>query len=369
MKKILLTLGLFFAFSGAVQAKTPPEVLKPYKAYTSALKANDIDAARKHAFEAWQKAEELLGDSKTTGDLALNFAMIKPNDKKATVKQQEKAFGRALELVEFQENPALSYMERSIELMNFHQANADFRKSYKVAKNISNYAEDNSLTQSTFYAEALTTQAGYYASRRRSKRAEEIAVKALNAFEGAGDNILSAHSILASLYKGYALEGQHKSMEAALSYQQVMETLDGIDPKDHPLAAQALGRWSQMRSVLSAQGKLEEAEQNGLCQCWPYDKPRNDSIQPIKRVPPIMPSNAWVSGFTIVEFDIDDAGKPINEEILVSWPKGLYEKSSVKSLKKWEYTLRTKEETDSDRQDIVTTITYRLTDSSGNILY
>lgn len=369
MKRILLSLALVLSLSGFAQAKTPPEVLKPYRAYTAALKANDADAARKNAYLAWQKAEELIGDSKMTGDLALNYAMIKADNKKSTIKQQQKAFERVLELAKYQDNPALSYLERSVEFMNFYQGQGNPTKAYRVAKSITKYAEENDLTLSTFYAEALTTQAGYYASRGRHKRAEEVARTALNAFEGANDNILSAHSILASLYKGYGLEGQQKSMEAALSYQEVMETLDGIDPKEHPLAAQALGRWSQMRSVLSAEGKLEEAEQKGLCQCWPYDKPRNESIKPVKRVPPVMPSRAWVSGFSIVEFDLDDSGKPINEEILVSWPEGLYEKSSIKSLKKWEYTPRIEGESTSDRQDIVTTITYRLTDSSGNILY
>jgi pyruvate dehydrogenase E2 component (dihydrolipoamide acetyltransferase) len=53
-------------------------------------------------------------------------------------------------------------------------------------------------------------------------------------------------------------------MEAALSYQKVMETLDGIHPSEHPLAAKALGRWSHMRAVLEREGKLEEAENKGL---------------------------------------------------------------------------------------------------------
>jgi len=267
------------------------------------------------------------------------------------------------------ETAGSAYMERGVEFMNFHQGNGDYYAANSVSKKLSKYAEEYNLTTSTFYGEALTLQAGYQASKGKNKQAETIAQKALEAFESKTDQIRSAQPILADLYRGYGLEGQNKSMEAALSYQKVMEALDGISPEEHPLAAKALGRWTQMRSVLTAEGKLEEAEQKGLCQCWPYDKPRNESIKPIKRVPPIMPRKAWVSGFTIVQFNLDDAGKPIEEKILVSWPEGLYEKSSLASLKKWEYTPRTSEESDADRQDIVQTISYRLTNQSGDIIY
>ena len=42
-------------------------------------------------------------------------------------------------------------------------------------------------------------------------------------------------------------------MEAALDYQKVMELIDGKLDRDHPLAAQALGRWSHMRSRLHSE--------------------------------------------------------------------------------------------------------------------
>jgi len=38
-------------------------------------------------------------------------------------------------------------------------------------------------------------------------------------------------------------------------------------------------------------------------------------------------------------------------------------------MEKWEYTPRTAEENDGDRQGMVTTIRYILTDYSGNIIY
>lgn len=74
MKKLFLSLGLALSLTGFAQAKTPPEVLKSYKAYKTAIKEKNSKEASEQAYRAWQKAEELIGDSRVTGDLADNFA-------------------------------------------------------------------------------------------------------------------------------------------------------------------------------------------------------------------------------------------------------------------------------------------------------
>jgi hypothetical protein len=74
MKKLFLSLGLALSLTGFAQAKTPPEVLKSYKAYKTAIKEKNSKEASEQAYSAWQKAEELIGDSRVTGDLADNFA-------------------------------------------------------------------------------------------------------------------------------------------------------------------------------------------------------------------------------------------------------------------------------------------------------
>jgi len=56
MKKLFLSLGLALALSATVHAKTPPEVLKPYKEYRAALKAGDNDKAYEQARIAWKTA-------------------------------------------------------------------------------------------------------------------------------------------------------------------------------------------------------------------------------------------------------------------------------------------------------------------------
>ena len=109
-------------------------------------------------------------------------------------------------------------------------------------------------------------------------------------------------------------------MGAALRYQEVMEMTDGLDPSELSVVGTALGRWIFMRDALSTQDRLEDAEQKGLCQCWPYDKPRNEGVRPVSRTPPKMPREAMQSGFVVVEFDLSDDGRVINEEVITAWP-------------------------------------------------
>lgn len=367
MKSLLMSLAFTVGLSTAAVAQTPPEVLKPYKEYRAALEAGDGEIARKKSYVAWQQAEKLMGESKLTGDLAQNFADITSEEED---KKRVTAFERSMELASYYgEEAPIVWLDRSIRLGNYYKSYGDWRKMYSAAKDTAEYAEENGLTNSTFYGEALTLQTEWHVRKGNHKKTEETSQAALTAFESATDGIVSIQPLMATLYSGFGEEGQGNVMDAALEYQKVMETIDGKLPQDHPLSAQALGRWSHMRSRLSAEGLLEEAEQKGLCQCWPYDKPRNEALKPIKRVPPKMPRDAYVSGYSIVEFDLDDEGKIINPEILISWPKDIYEEASLESLEEWEYTPRVEGETQADREDLITTIRYRLSDSSGNILY
>lgn len=373
MKKLFLSAALTLMMGSAASAQTPPEVLKPYKSFKAAMKAGDEVKARKFAYQAWQKSEEVSGDSQLTADLAINYAMMKAPVTKANTKLRESAFERSIDLApQYGADTGVIYLERMSELMVFLKQNRKPRGAFEVSKKIVKYAEKNNLTTSTFYPEALTYQAGFHARTGDDDNVEKLATQALKAFENTNDGIQTVQPIIATLYKGYGLEAQKKPVDAVLSYQKVMEALDGVQPDEHPLAAKALGRWAHMRSVIKEQGKLDEAEAQGLCRCWPYDKERSVELTPIKRTPPKFPRRALdtgVSGFSIVEFDLDDKGKVVNPAILVSWPKGLYEKSSLDSLKGWQYAPRTEAETDIDRQDIVSTIRYQLNDVSGDIIF
>jgi len=80
-------------------AQIPDHVLKPYKTYKTALEAGDQKKAGRAAFSAWKRAEKTMGDSKTTGDLALNYAVLNPKIMRfGAFKTRSKAYLRAIEL-------------------------------------------------------------------------------------------------------------------------------------------------------------------------------------------------------------------------------------------------------------------------------
>ena len=61
---------------------------------------------------------------------------------------------------------------------------------------------------------------------------------------------------------------------------------------------------------------------------------------PIKRIEPKYPMRAQrngISGCTKMLFDLTPSGQVINIRIVESWPKRVFEKSSVKSLERWAY--------------------------------
>lgn len=371
MKRTLLAIGLALALGATTFAKTPKEVLEPYKAYRAALEANDAKAALKHAKRAWEAAEETIGDSKTTGDLAQNYADIKSGED--VPKSQIKAMERAMDLASFYgEDANAIYLQRGVKLLQYHMTNGNNGKTSRLSDKLIDFAQQNDLERSVFYAEVLTLKAGSIVKSRNGKRMVKFTNEALDVFSDPSEIYQSAYPIFAHLYDGFGHEYEDEILEAALSYQKVMDYVGKLDYETHPIVGRALGRWSHMRERLRKSGDLDEAREAGLCDCWPYDIERNETVKPITRVPPIFPQRALrtsVSGYTIVQFDLDDEGNTINRKKIVSWPPGLYEKASLKSLETWKYSPRSEGETDADRTNLISTIRFDIHDRNGNPVY
>ena len=75
---VVLCLGCILLYGGAACAADTddPPYLVEYRACREALQAGDIDAAIGHARAAWQSAEQLLGDDRSTATLAFNFGRL-----------------------------------------------------------------------------------------------------------------------------------------------------------------------------------------------------------------------------------------------------------------------------------------------------
>lgn len=354
--------------AGTTAAKTPPEVLKLYKEYSAAVKAKDIPKAEKVAKKAWDLAEEKMGDSETTATLAQNYADLGAVGA-SKYKDVVKAYERAIALSSLDaEDPAGLRLQREVKLGQYMVSNGKSGSFKRRFKNVMEFVEANDVQYSTFLGEIYTLRSEADAGTQNHKAIEKYASMALEQFEKANDGYKTYYPYKAHLYSGYGLEGQDKLIPAAMSYQVVMEDLEGSLPRNHPFMMRALGRWMTMRGQIVRAGLKEEAEAAGMCECWPYDKKRNEAVRPIKRVPPDMPSGAWQSGFSIVEFDLDDEGNTINAELLESWPEKIWDKSSLRAVGKWKYSPKTAEETASDRTGIITTIRYQLAGRNGKLI-
>jgi len=371
MRRLIYSSLIAFSLSFSITAspQTPPDVMKAYKEYKVLFEKDDVEATKKKAFEAWQLAEEKMGDSQTTANLAVNYLDMAALSFKKN-KDVDKGFDRVIDLAKLKSDDerALYVTELYYKHANYHNRRRNHMRSRSIAKKGVKYATEAGLEKSTFLGELYTLVAASYVARADNKQVGEYAQKALDTFEQADDGFPTAQPLLARLYSGYAKEDEDDILDAALEYQQVMETIDGVLPRNHPFMMRALGRWSSMRERLSRNGLLDEAEEKGLCKCWPYDKPRNEAIKPIKRATPKMPARAPQSGFSIVEFDLADDGTTKNVKILESWPEGIFEKSSEKAVLKWVYPKKTAEQTESDRTEFITTVRYILADEFGNVI-
>lgn len=376
MKKLFFSVGLALMISNSAYGKTPPEVLKPYKEYRAALKSGDNDLAYKKAKQAWELAEKILGDSKTTGDLAANFAAIHPSKNYSfkTYKERLKVHARSIKLAELHgEDAADMALVRHLKRIETSLTLAQIKRGKYIEGGKGLYFDDmeKALDKygrrgSTYEGDMEVLRTRHYELRKNYKRALEATAKAEVLFKNRTDNLSTHYPILLKLYKGNSLRGNDNPIKAALEYQTVMQNLEGAIPAEHPFVKNAFTQWMLTRSELEDAGRLEEAEQAGLCECWPYENYKNQAL-PLLRVPPRMPSNARRSGHVNVMFDVSDEGKPINIKVISS-TEVLFEKPTLISVAKWRYQPAADAPEDQSRKDVANKITFRLTDPSGRLI-
>lgn len=355
---LLLNIATF-----AYAEKIPNEVMEPYKQYLDAAKASDKEAAARYAKKAWMAAEDSLGDHKTTGDLAINYALT---DNSSLKRDRRQAFERAVELAELSDEPGPLMLERQIQFIEAVGATYKNKDFLREIQNGIFIAKKYNLEEHTFFGELMILR-GVYRTRDGS---DASALKdidlGISIIENANDGLVSAYPYMGKLYRADVLRNDNKDLEAALAYQEVMQNVEGDLPVEHPYVKRAFGEWMSLRFEFEEKGTLENAEQAGLCQCWPFEEMKK-RLQPLKRTPPVMPRSASRSGHANVLFDLNEDGKPVNISIINSTePK--FEKPSMEAVENWVYSAADEESNPADRKDIAVKITYQLVDRSGNII-
>ena len=377
MKKLFLSIGLALFLAGGVQAKTPPEVLKPYKEYRAALKKGDKNKAFKAAKRAWELAEKTLGDHKTTGDLASNYAMVTPEVKDYSFKDYEsrmKAHKRSIELSSYYGEEAVDVeltrhihrIETGLTLVQIRNGRAKAGGKTTYFADMEKALDKYNRRGSTFEGDMEVLRVRHHELAKNPEKGVESAKRAENIYENRVDNLSTHYPIMLKLFKGNVLKDSDKPIKAALEYQDVMQNLEGKLPADHAFINAAFKEWLNIRSDFEEQGRAEEAEAQGVCKCWPYDEYRGDVI-PLVRIPPLMPRNARRSGHVQVIFDVDESGKPFNIRVLSS-TEPVFERPSIESVKKWKFANLDDVADRKVRKDVTNKIIFRLTNSQGKLI-
>ncbi|MBL4869707.1 MAG: TonB family protein [Robiginitomaculum sp.] len=356
-------------------AKTPPEILSAYKAYNSALQKNDLKGALKHAKTAWKEAEKSLGDAKLTGDLAYNYGYLA--GRLGEVNAAVNPLIRSADLAHLAKQDAgLIRLEREVEVSTILLAINKRIKAWKRLNRARKFAVENNIDDSVFAGELMVLQSRVMASKANivaensnfptsqekvQSKSAQFSADALEVFSKHPET--SRKSYIANAHKliGYSHERNKEWRQALLAYQKTMEIQKTFRDFNDRSYMTTIGRWINVRTHFMHDISWEEAKIQGLCECWPYHQESNIKAIPIERIAPKMPREAQTSGFSIIKFDLDDAGNVINSEILQSWPKKIYDKPSIRALKKWKYETKQDGKDGAQRTGIVVPITYVLT--------
>lgn len=373
MKHNFLVLCLSLGLATSAFAKTPKEVMEPYKAYRAALAANDKNDAAKYAYQAWQQAEELLGDSKTTGDLASNFAELSPQfiDEKMAWKFVMKAHKRAIDLAGLHEtDPGAVEIDRRSKYLSWVIPNISMKipsakdKDYGTERLQSRISELG-LQGSTFDAEsvALSVHAAMISEDWESVRRDSLT--AIKLFDGRTDGIFSVYEYAVPIYLARAYVEQNNPIDAALTYQALITKLESTGGHDNPISANAYGEWLRLRDEVAALNSNDPKARQVTSYTVPHG--RTAELAPLIRIPPNPPISFLrgnKSGFVKVKFNVDINGYVINPVVTSSTNRKLH-KATLESLKGWRYTPNLPE---ASSRDLETTIRYNIVDSSGKRL-
>lgn len=366
--------GLLFFHGGSAYAKPLPEkVATAYKAYLAAVAADDIGQEADAAYAAWRAAEKSLGDSKTTGDLAHNYAMVGLIAEGSKKNSQWDAFDKAIALSSYHGDDA-EEIEVQRRLMMI-----DARLNYPILqirngtvvpivngreelKELGKVIERSGLENSTYAAEMSAMWAKYHWMKSDWSRSVEMTDKALEQFETAELRVSSVHPYTVRFYKARSLEALGDTVQALMTFQGIVDLATQAN-----LGEKAKGRaypeMFNLQDELTQEGRISEATDLGY-RLVSGDDFEFDGVRPIVRIPPIMPRKAERSGWVSLRFDINDEGRPINIEALES-SESYYERSAVKSVESWVYATGI---SPNERENIETIITYRLTESRGRII-
>lgn len=367
--KSVIAGAILLASPQLADAKTPSEVLVPYKQYVAALEAGNTDKAGEFAELAYDEALRLMGDDDPlVGTLAHNLADLSYDDPERQIKLYKQAI--TLTPVKTEED-VIIVAQRWVALGQIHalrtaNSRADFKSSVRDINDGWDFIEEKALTGTTFGGEMMVLKGWAAASNNKVDEALEWYEKADTVFSGPEHQYFSILEYTNKVLRGKTLIVYDRDIEGAIVLQDVMQNSEGQLPAEHPYIKDAFHNWLWARSKIEQAGDTEEAESAGVCKCWPYDEFSAKSPVPIVRMAPDMPRTARRSGRVMFRFDVTREGVPENIEVLGRTTQS-FVKPATRSVKRWRYDVN-EDHSDEDLQNIVTTIRFHLVNEFGRIL-
>lgn len=370
MKRSLFAIGLALVVGGMAHAKTPKEVIEPYKAYRAAQADKNNDLAAEKAYEAWQLAEKLMGDTKTTGDLAFNFAETNPRflDDKSTWKKIIKAHKRAIDLSSlYDEDPGGVEVDRRTKYLSWlvsnipKNSNVGWERKYG-AKKLSERIAELGMIGSTFDAESTAFSAQIAMLDKNWVDAEKFSKLAIEQFEARTDGIFSIYEYAVPIYLARAYAETDRPVDSALTYQGLMTALEVKGGHNNAISGESYAEWIRLRDEIIETKNADPRAPQVINFTVPTG--RTAELAPLVRKPPKFPKKFLrgnKSGFVTVKFNVDINGHVVDPVITSSTNKLLHE-PTLKSLEEWRYTPNLPE---ARNRDVETTIQFDLQGPSG----
>jgi len=376
---------LFFSFSvlavyspTAIAAEPDKTVKTLYAEYKKALGDKDYTNAYFIAGKVWKAAEEKYGDSRQTGDLAYNYAVLgKARARGNRNKRTEKAFERSIELVHFHEgNFAKTSLKRHLYYAVYQLDIGKRKKAAALLTAGETIAQTANISGTKDYALLMYHQAKSAYQIKKYPEAKVYIDKTLQIFETLGHEKTKA-AYQAEFVKA-DINAKLDNWRAAIAgYEKIYVNLDrDLDMKDQMIGRAYLKEGMLARHIRSRKKNSGEDRRAALsCKgCWPNFDPKwganliKDDNYDIDRYPPNMPSDAMSSAFVIIMYDTDNKGKPVNLRIIGASHSKTFDAATAAAIKRWHVYEQGSKHPAKNVKDLVTSMRFYLADRRGQIL-
>ncbi len=327
-----------------------------YTASQAAVAKNDHVAAINHTEEALRIHKELFGPQTRDGAaLSLNLTRLYGATERWTnaVLAAEEGV-RIVEAIGGANDPALAPLlyelgNAHVESDQFDEAVEELERALSTGKEIS----QEMLGDTHFaLAKAYGGRGNMFAMRQQASAAKRAYEKAF------GPDSYQVGMALVQL--GVAAQQEKKYPRALRYYEDAQEIFNQTLSPEHPLVRSLLGNMTKLAAVAGkSKSALTYAEQLNAA------NQGEDRARLIKAVAPEYPQSAarkGTEGWVMLEFTITTEGNTQNVRVVESEPVGTFDKSALKSVKKWKFAPKLTDGVPVERHGYQQLIYYELRD-------